>query len=140
MDTTGRARQLDEAAPGPGYPTTTGVMIEADELSFWTAGSEPHRLPEGIGIRVPAQADIVLQVHYHPSGKATEDRTRVGMYFSKKPVKQAMHWASASNFSFNLPAGRATSRSRRTGSSRSTSRHSPSARTCTSSGRTCRSR
>jgi hypothetical protein len=105
MDTTGRARQLDEAASGPGYPTTTGAMIEADELSFWTAGSEPHRLPEGVGIHVPAQADIVLQVHYHPSGKAVNDRTRVGLYFSRKSVKQALHWNNASNYAFRLPAG-----------------------------------
>jgi hypothetical protein len=105
MDTTGRARQLDEAAPGTGYPTVSGPMIEADELSFWMAGSEPHRLPEGVGIRVPAQADIVLQIHYHPSGKAANDRTRVGLYFSRKPVKQALHWNNATNYNFRLPAG-----------------------------------
>jgi hypothetical protein len=105
MDTTGRARQLDEAAPGPGYPTSSGPMIEADELSFWTAGSEPHRLPEGVGIHVPAQADIVLQIHYHPSGKAANDRTRVGLYFSRKPVRQALHWNNATNSNFRLPAG-----------------------------------
>ena len=105
MDTTGRARQLDEAAPGPGYPTNAGPMIEADELSFWMAGSEPHRLPEGVGIRVPAQSDIVLQIHYHPSGKAANDKTRVGLYFSRKPVKQALHWNNATNYNFRLPAG-----------------------------------
>jgi hypothetical protein len=105
VDTTGRARQLDEADKGPGYATTGGAMIEADELSFWTAGSQPHRLTDGIGIHIPAQADIVLQVHYHPGGKAGSDRTRVGLYFSKKPVKQALHWSSATNFTFRLPAG-----------------------------------
>ena len=105
MDTNGRARQLDEAAPGPGYPTVSGPMIEADELSFWMAGSDAHRLPDGVGIRVPAQADIVLQIHYHPSGKATSDRTRVGLYFSRKPVKQALHWNNATNYNFRLPAG-----------------------------------
>ena len=74
-------------------------------MSFWTAGSEPHRLPDGVGIHVPAQADIVLQVHYHPTGKAGNDRTRVGLYFSRKPVKQALHWNNATNSSFRLPAG-----------------------------------
>ncbi|MHB1556046.1 MAG: c-type cytochrome [Isosphaeraceae bacterium] len=105
IDTTGRARQLDEAASGPGYATSAGAGIEADEMSFWTAGSPPHRLPLGIGIRIPAQADIVLQVHYHPSGKPGLDRTRVGLYFSRKPVKQALHWNNATNSSFRLPAG-----------------------------------
>ncbi len=106
MDTTGRARILDDAAAGPGYPTTSGPMIEADELSFWMAGSEAHRLPDGIGIHLQAQADIVLQIHYHPNGRAALDRTRVGLYFSKKPVKQAMHWNNATNYRFRLPAGK----------------------------------
>lgn len=105
LDTTGRARQLDDASPGPGYSTTAGVMIEAEELSFWAAGSEPHRLPDGIGIHLPPQSDIVLQVHYHPSGKAGNDRTRIGLYFSRKPVKQALHWNNATNYNFRLPAG-----------------------------------
>ena len=45
-------------------------------MSFWTAGNEPHRLPEGVGIRIPAQADIIIQVHYHPAARpaATEPR------------------------------------------------------------------
>ncbi len=105
IDTTGRGRQLDAADPGPGYSAAAGPGFEADELSFWTAGSEPHRLPDGVGIRIPAQADIVLQVHYHPSGKAGNDRTRVGLYFSRKPVKQALHWNNATSYNFRLPAG-----------------------------------
>lgn len=106
IDTSGRARQLDQAAAGPGYPPDAGPGFEADEMSFWTAGSTPHRLPDGIGIHLPAQCDIVLQIHYHPSGKAGKDRTRVGLYFSRKPVKQALHWNNATNASFRLPAGR----------------------------------
>ena len=105
IDTTGRGRQLDADAPGPGYSRRRGPGIEADELSFWTAGSEPHRLPDGIGIHIPASADIILQVHYHPSGKAGIDKTRVGLYFARKPVKQALHWNNASSYNFQLPAG-----------------------------------
>jgi hypothetical protein len=105
IDTTGRARQLDAADPGPGYSAPSGPGIEADELGFWTAGSEPHRLPEGIGIHLPAQADIVLQVHYHPGGKAGLDKTRVALYFTRKPVKQALHWNNVSSYDFRLPAG-----------------------------------
>jgi len=105
IDTTGRGRQLDADAPGPGYFAPSGVGIDADELSFWTAGSEPHRLPAGVGIHIPAQADIVLQVHYHPSGKAGNDKTLVGLYFARKPIKQALHWNNASSYDFQLPAG-----------------------------------
>jgi hypothetical protein len=105
IDTTGMGRQHDANAPGPGYSAPNGPGVEADELSFWTAGSQPHRLPDGIGIRVPSQSDIVLQVHYHPYGKASIDKTRVGLYFSRKPVKQALHWNNATCYNFQLPAG-----------------------------------
>ena len=105
IDTTGRARQLDAADPEPGYTSRSGSGIDGAELGFWTAGGEPHRLPEGIGIHLPPQSDIVLQVHYHPTGKVGIDRTRVGLYFSRKPVKQALHWNNASSYNFRLPAG-----------------------------------
>ncbi|MDB5351849.1 MAG: putative rane protein [Planctomycetota bacterium] len=106
IDTTGVARQLDEAEPGPGYTSSLGGgNVGADELGFWTAGSEPHRLPDGVGIRLPRQSDIILQVHYHPNGKPGADRTRMGLYFAKKPVKQALHWNNASSYDFRLPAG-----------------------------------
>ena len=105
IDTTGLGRQHDADAPGPGYSAPSGPGVEADELSFWTAGSEPHRLPDGVGIRIPAQSDIILQVHYHPHGKAGIDKTRVGLYFARKPVKQALHWNNASSYNFQLPAG-----------------------------------
>lgn len=105
IDTTGRGRQLDAEDPAPGYSAANGPGFEADELSFWTAGSEPHRLPDGVGIRIPAHADVILQVHYHPSGKAGTDKTRVGLYLTRKPIKQALHWNNASSYDFRLPAG-----------------------------------
>jgi hypothetical protein len=105
IDPTGQGRQLDEEAPGPGYTSRSGPGFDAPELSFWTAGSEPHRLPEGIGIHIPRQSDIILQIHYHPSGKAGVDKTRVGLYFARKPVKQALHWNNATSYDFQLPAG-----------------------------------
>jgi hypothetical protein len=105
IDQSGQGRQLDEEAPGPGYASRSGPGFDAPELSFWTAGSEPHRLPEGIGIHIPRQSDIILQIHYHPSGKAGVDKTRVGLYFARKPVKQALHWNNATSYDFQLPAG-----------------------------------
>ena len=105
IDTTGRGRQLDAADPGPGYSAQNGPGFEADELCFWTAGTDPHRLPDGVGIRIPAQADVILQIHYHPSGKAGIDKTRVGLYLTRKPIKQALHWNNASSYDFRLPPG-----------------------------------
>ncbi len=106
IDTTGQGRQLDADGPGSGYSAQAGPGFEADELSFWTAGLEPHRLPDGVGIRLPAQSDVVVQVHYHPGGKAATDRTRVGIYLSRNPTRQALHWNNASSYDFRIPPGK----------------------------------
>ena len=106
LDTTGGARKRDAAERGPGYTSFSGPGIEAyEELSFWAAGHEPHLLPAGIGQRLPRQSDVILQIHYHPTGKLEVDRTRIGVYFSREPVKQVLHWTTASNSEFQLPAG-----------------------------------
>ena len=65
----------------------------------------PHHLSDRVGRVVPARSDILLQVHYHPSGKPEVDRTRLGLYFCKQPVRQTLHWANATNDTFRLPPG-----------------------------------
>ena len=106
IDTSGAARKRDEAEPGPGYTSFSGPGIPVfDVLGFWAAGHEPVPLPEGVGLRLPRQADVILQIHYHPTGKPEVDRTRLGVYFARTPVKQALHWNAAQNLDFRLPAG-----------------------------------
>ncbi|MDR3637811.1 MAG: hypothetical protein P4L84_28655 [Isosphaeraceae bacterium] len=106
LDISGDARRRDEAEPGIGYTSFGGPGIESfEELTFWAAGHEASRLPLGIGQRLLRQCDVVMQVHYHPSGKPEVDRTRIGVYFSREPVKQALHWNRASNSKFQIAAG-----------------------------------
>ncbi len=106
LDTKGAARQLDAADPGLGYTSFAGPGVEVyGELGFWNTGSRPTHLPEGVGLIIPRGADVVLQIHYHPSGKPETDRTRIGLYFHKAPIRQSLHWNDASNYEFRLPAG-----------------------------------
>ncbi len=106
LDRSGDARKRDWAEQGPGYTSFSGPGIEAyEDLSFWAAGHEPSHFPTGIGQRLSRQSDVVLQIHYHPTGKPEVDRTRIGVYYSREPVKQALHWSTVSNSDFHLPAG-----------------------------------
>jgi hypothetical protein len=108
IDTSGAARERDKHEKGPGYTSFSGPGIPLfEELCFWNAGFEPSHFPPGVGLRLPLQADIVIQVHYHPSGKPEVDRTRLGLYYARQPIRQALHWNQASNFEFHLPAGKA---------------------------------
>ena len=75
---------------------------------IWGAGRpgiQPSTLPDGIGRSLPRGADIIVQVHYHPSGKAETDRTRIGLHFARKPIRQTLHWTAAANLGMELPPG-----------------------------------
>ena len=106
LDTTGAGRERDAAEAGPGYTSYSGAGVEVEgDLGGWAAGNVPMHLPDGIGRLLPARSDVILQVHYHPSGKPEVDRTRLGIYFCRKPVRQTLHWANATNTSFRLQPG-----------------------------------
>src|SRR5918911_3748843 len=68
-------------------------------------GEEPIVLPDGVAKLVKAGSVLVLQMHYTPNGKATTDRTSIGLRFSRKPVQQAMAGGAALNHRFEIPAG-----------------------------------
>lgn len=104
VDTQGKARELDRAEAGPGYTCFSGPMFDVHgDLGGWAPGNEPGFLPEGIGRSLPKGSDVVLQMHYHPSGKPETDRTKIGLYFCKTPTKQVLHWASAAHMKMVLP-------------------------------------
>lgn len=106
LDTTGAARKLDAADPGPGYTSFGGVgFTPSGGLGGWAPGIVPAALPEGVGYFLPKGADIVLQVHYHRSGKAETDRTRIGIFFAKKPVDKRYRSLAVSFRKIDIPAG-----------------------------------
>ena len=87
FDTAGRAAKLDAADPKPGYAVFGGFgVLPSGGLGGWAPGKRPAHLPAGVGRFLPAGADVLLQVHYHKSGKAETDATKVGLYFSKGPI------------------------------------------------------
>lgn len=94
FDTAGRARALDEADPGPGYKVFGGFgLVPSGGLSGWAPGKRPQTLPDGIGRYLPAGADVLLQVHYHKSGKVETDRTSIGFYFARAPIDKRVRGA-----------------------------------------------
>ncbi len=107
VDVSGKARERDLAEPGPGYACFAGPgePIHGD-LGGWAPGMRPSFLPDGVGRSLPKKSDVIIQVHYHPSGKAETDRTQVGLYFSRRPIKQTLHWNAALNTQMQLPPGK----------------------------------
>ena len=89
VDRSGRFRKLAEESGRMDF--SRGFGIPEGVLDVWTPGKIQERLPRGIGMFLPKGADVVIEVHYHRTGKPEQDRTKIGLYFCKEPVKQLLH-------------------------------------------------
>ncbi len=105
FDQSGLARQHDEEQPGPGYTNFGGPGLALwIGLGNWTPGTTPQRLPPGTGRLLPAGSDLVLQVHYHPSGKPEQDRPRVGLYFAPPDASELVGEIAIGDMRLKIPA------------------------------------
>jgi len=50
-------------------------------------------------------SDLVVEMHYTPNGKPARDRSKIGMVFSREPVRERVIMASAGNNRFAIPPG-----------------------------------
>jgi len=91
LDDSGAARKLDRATAEPGYANFGGPgFLPSGALGGWSAGNTPRPLPYGMGRYVKKGSDLVVQMHYHPSGKQETDQSELGLYFVKKPVEESL--------------------------------------------------
>jgi mono/diheme cytochrome c family protein len=105
-DSSGEARRRAAADPGPGYESFGGPGFSASGfLGGYVPGTIPAPLPEGIAERFPMHADLAIQVHYAPTGREETDRTEVGIYFTRTPVKRVLEWVRLGSFDLEIPPG-----------------------------------
>jgi mono/diheme cytochrome c family protein len=91
LDTSGKARQLDEADPGPGYTHFGGPgFVPSGGLGGWAPGARARALPEGVARPLKKGADVVMQIHYHLSGKAASDTSSIALYLTSEKPTRAM--------------------------------------------------
>jgi mono/diheme cytochrome c family protein len=101
---------MKDAVPGDAYETGSMVLAKGDPpetLGKFNPGlgEQNFSLFESAKF-VPKGSDLVFNLHYTSIGKATTDRSRVGLVFAKKPPKLRyfMHnGPTASNLA--IPAG-----------------------------------
>lgn len=108
IDNIGNSARLDAKTPEPGYPCNmSGVGVSYDALAAGHApGTPPTIFKEGSGKLVKANASIVLQMHYYNKTEMTlEDRSSVGLFLAKAPVKKLVRITPVSQFNLNIKAG-----------------------------------
>jgi hypothetical protein len=75
----------DRGAGAAGRADDT-ALPGANKLLSWVPGRGVDSHRADIGKRIPAGKYINWQIHYNPIGKATTDRTRLGIWFNKAQV------------------------------------------------------
>ncbi len=88
----------------PGDTWTRGPT-KADILAVYAPGSAPDVYPAGMAKLVKGGSDLVFEIHYTPSGKAVDDKIKVGMIFApERPAKRVLT-LQMDNEKFLIPAG-----------------------------------
>jgi hypothetical protein len=103
QDTSRTARKRDR---GSGYPCFgTPGFLPARGLGGWTPGAAPAQKPDDIPDLLHGQADLVLQIHYHPTGKPETDQTRLALYFTPNPPKRRLMDIALGSSHIDIPPG-----------------------------------
>jgi hypothetical protein len=106
LDQTGTAARLDNEDPQPGFRgmnflgTEAGasprdrleqfLRARAGGLGGWAVGAGPRVLPEGLARSLPKGSDLVLQMHFHPTGKTESEQASIGFYFAAAPPQRTL--------------------------------------------------
>jgi mono/diheme cytochrome c family protein len=108
LDDAGASHAVDAADPGEGYACFGGAGVEVSgALGGWAPGFGAMKFGANAGIRLPAGATLVLQVHYAPTETPSEDRTAVGLYFHDATPRDPMFLVPVGSDAFTIPAGAA---------------------------------
>lgn len=108
IDTSGAARKMDDADSGAGYTNPTPGngpgFKDYYVIGGWTPGHKPRKLPLGSGIPIPKGADLVVEVHYHLTGKQETDITTTGLYFTDEPVDKRYRVGDVGTYTIGIKA------------------------------------
>ena len=91
--------------PGPNYRARPVGMAQG--MGGFSPGGSIRHFPEGMGMRIPAGYSMVFQMHYTTYGKATTDRSKIGLKFTRTPPKTMLNTMALINASLSIPPGEA---------------------------------
>ena len=74
-------------------------------IASYAPGTDPQVFQPGTALRLAPGGTIELQMHYTTNGKATTDRTRIGMVFAKEPPAHELRASAFMNTKLRIPAG-----------------------------------
>ena len=108
-DTSGAAAQRDGRDGEPGFRGMGTVGVggatgATGPLGGWAVGSTPAFLPDGVALPLPKGSDLILQMHFHLTGKPDTEKSTVGIYFTDKAPERRL-WSVQVPALFGFGAG-----------------------------------
>ncbi len=86
-------------------------MVEAPRIGgVWVAGSPPTEFETGIGHTTKPDLLFSFNMHYHPSGNAGTDASKLGVYFGEGEIEKVITTAFAVDMGLKIAAGDADHR------------------------------
>ena len=104
---------ISDVVEGNGKPTPKPSLSkdpsrkELGGIGGYVPGRQDTEFDEGTARRIPAGADIVLQMHYTTIGQPVSDRLQIGVKLAKEPPTKLRATAGGAmpNISFAIPPG-----------------------------------
>ena len=88
-DTSSIPTTLDAADPGPGYTNFGGTgSIYSKLIGAWVPGQSVYYSPNGMGIRLPANTNIIMQIHYPGGTLGKTDSTKLLLKTTTTPQRE----------------------------------------------------
>ncbi|MBI2686738.1 MAG: thiol-disulfide isomerase [Acidobacteria bacterium] len=104
-----RAKPVDELFTAKGQ-ALEGLSTLDEVIAAYLPGAEPHVFPPGHAKLIPAGSDLIFQIHYTTNGKASTDRTRIGLVMAKEKPSVRVYSAAIAQGNFTIPPNAAAHR------------------------------
>ncbi len=108
MDSSSTARRRSDNAGGAGFEgmeTGEDTFAPEGQNISWQPGKETCIRTEDSPWLIPADADLLLQVHLRRRGKVEEVQPEIGLYFTDKPPTPLLYRITLRSTSIDIPAG-----------------------------------
>lgn len=88
-DGNGRIHEKSQQGPEPGF---SGMRVGGASIPLggWAVGAQPKFFPDGLALHLPKGSDLVVQYHFHPTGKPEAEKSLIGFYFAKKAPERTL--------------------------------------------------
>ncbi|MDG2150217.1 MAG: redoxin domain-containing protein [Planctomycetota bacterium] len=98
-------RVVRAAAPSDDRGMNLMLVPTSGGMDGWIPGMTQRPLPPGLAWRLPANADLVLETHFRPTGKPELARFDVGLHFAESAPTSELALIRLAVGALNIPAG-----------------------------------